>query len=394
MNLDEPSTVRRTLRPMARLVLLILILSGALPTQDQVRQPRADKLTQRILADLGSGNPPRITRAAFDAGEHGLKKTLPALRKALRDLGEMDHHAALHPRAAVLDALIRLGGRAPAAELEACLGRFLLPAAVILMSRAPSDYETQLVEVFQNHAEHRQRFCWLAAGQVLANLRSQKFTRLALQRMRVAVTVHLIPPGGEVRGGLGVLLGGGGGSTGQRMYLGNSPPFGLYELSAAESATDILVVKGDEPIYGHRLRPDKSGKKIQLRTSWRNIDFTASNLKWIAQLLETDVAKLPMKLSPVETIWYTDDRAYARDLDRIRGKVVGSHRALANRLRIAGLIPANAKIRSPIDLRIFVTDHRPGTTPALPELDSIRVSRRPPTSETKKNQTKRRKQNR
>jgi hypothetical protein len=360
------------MRPFA-IALIVLAQTPTLTAQDPDRERREERRVQKLLTELESGDPPRIARGAFDAGENGLKKTIPGLRKALRELAKMDDNAALQPRAAVLDALVRLGGKAQAKDLDQCLGKYVLPTTMILMSRAPEEYEDQLTEVFKNNADDRTQFCWLAAGNMLTKMRSKKFVRLLLDRMRVVVNIKVIRPGDDLTVRVRTHIGLGGSASSTRyFYLNKFPPFGLYELGSTQKKGDLSITKGSVPIFGRRLLPNQRNK-IRLRSSFRHIDFTGRNLEWLANLLRTEVKKLPMSANVDDTIFYSDNKSYARDIGRIRDKVRGSHRALANRLRVAGLLTANAKIRASVNVRIFVHDRRPSDKPPLPEIESVEI---------------------
>ena len=77
------------MRPFA-IALIVLAQMPTLTVQDPDRERREERRVQKLLTELESGDPPRIARGAFDAGENGLKKTIPGLRKALRELAKMD----------------------------------------------------------------------------------------------------------------------------------------------------------------------------------------------------------------------------------------------------------------------------------------------------------------
>ena len=81
-----------------------------------------------------------------------------------------------------------------------------------------------------------------------------------------------------------------------------------------------------------------------------------------------------MQASTGETLFFTDTRAYERDIGRLHAKAKGAQDALANRLRRAGLLPKDAKSGTDIKVAIYVQDHRKKGAPALPEIDGVVVT--------------------
>jgi hypothetical protein len=136
-----------------------------------------------------------------------------------------------------------------------------------------------------------------------------------------------------------------------------------------------LITSGSVRIYANRKAADNRRRRIPLRSSWTNIDFTTRNLAWIASLLRTDVQKLPMQRLTRETVFWRDAAAYRRAIQRAKNKVLGSLTALSNRLTADGLSRPGEVRSLGVATNIVVHDYRTAPVPALPAIAEVRVER-------------------
>ena len=301
---------------MHRPVIIAILTFGSVTAQNPKGELDQERFLREFLPDLKSGDPPRMAKAAVGLGDADVKRAVPELRKALWGLHEMDHNTGLRPTLAVLDALVRLQATVPGKELDHLLLGHTLPAAMMLMARAPREYEEQLVRVFEESSGVRTQFCWLAAGNLLSKLRSKAFAKLLLKRMRIVINADLIRPGDEFSGRVEMGLGGGGSGTSMRYFsIRGYPPFGLYQLDKQEKKMtrktkgSVVIAGGPVPIFGRRLVPDRTGARIRVRSSWMNVDITSRQLEWAAILLRTTVQKLPMQARMHFTLFYRNAAA-------------------------------------------------------------------------------------
>jgi hypothetical protein len=224
-------------------VLIMCAVSAAAQPVGEAEAARA----RRLLA-----SPQWLDKAwgAYFAGRLHAAELREPLIEAFRETAALRDAAPVTEAygylAALFDAAIESGITVPAATLEPFEEKWSAPV-IILLSREPAAAEEALLRM---RAAAKRNSDWLAAGNLLAALKSERFFAKALSEVSVWQAFRVTDPGDLTGSGGGA--GGGGFSDGVAVMPKRFPPVGVYQLSNWMKPGDALLTLGPQDIYYRR----------------------------------------------------------------------------------------------------------------------------------------------
>jgi len=315
---------------------------GLIQAQPPVLSP-ADAMEQRVVAGLfASADPGRRAWGAYLAGNYQQTRFVPQLRRLL---------TAADPdvRRQALDALIRLDADVPANELLPLWPAHRAPV-LILLARAPGQNRVALRSLLNEEIIGTE---WVAVHNLLVSIKAPGLAMELLSHMTVRVTVLVCDAGGRC-GSYGAGGGGGVSNCGGVGYRPGFPPLYHYTLTSTPARGDRLLAPGRHPIHYRRRRNPSHNGGIVDRERYR--------LEYLAQLLDTQPEKLPLRRSSIRSIdWPGADR-YPAAIEAVREEMAAQFAALVQMLHARGLATPHETdgLRPRIDLNIIDTRAKAG----------------------------------
>jgi len=347
------------MKPRATL-LVLLLLAGTAFAQAPDRRPREDLLRDTLLK-LTSDDAREVSWGAYTAGREGIREAVPMLVGRLTAPGALSDTARwFRARNHLVDALVRLDGRVPAASLSDLLRCGSNPA-LILICREPERNRDLLLRMFDRERKDAR---WMAIGNLLCRERAPGFARKLLPHLEFRLTIFVVDGDDEFRPSRSIGIGGAGCGGGWRDPEG-FPPVARYELGARRRSGAVLLADGPLPIWYVRAESDGwvSGSR-----SFLTYDAGEMALGWIADLLGRQRSELGIDAQDWENVvWKSEADLHAR----IKAAVEARRAAYFSVMwaLVARKLVTAEQAREPAPLfSVVVEDVRARKEPAFPDL--------------------------
>jgi len=290
---------------------------------------------------------------AWRAGERGDRAAIAELRKLLQRTDDRT------VRETVLDALIQLKAEVPWTELEN-LSRRQLTLVLILQAQHPVKNRDGLLALLGRSLPH---YHWTAACNLLAAQKAPGLAARLLSRFEPTLRISVVDPDDSRIHGLGFGLGNARGD-GRLTVAEGWPPRAHYSLTDGKG---VRIASGRHPISYRRKVVEKGTGGIG--SSAPSEDRNPLRVEYLAQLLDTDAKKLPLRARPHIQIAWSDARRFEEEVRAARRAIRSAQRQVMARLKERGLLTEKeaAALVSPIKLDI--KDFRQPKSPPLPALD-------------------------
>lgn len=325
-------------------------------------------LLPEVTTRLASDDMATVAWGAHLASRHRLEAAVPALRARLAGLATTAERERRFAVAAILDALIQVGAKVPAAELRPFMRRLQMAPCLILLAREPEGNRAEFLKVYRDHDKGGVSAYWLSAGNVLAAMRSSELAIDLLSSFEQALRLTVVDAGSrEIAGGMGGRIGGRRGSGRVKVPAGN-PPTALYWLTTDGRHGDRLFAPGPVPTYFRRqvytARTFGIGGGELARTDER----PEIRLEWLAGMLETKRKWIRFDFSKSATLEWVDATTYEADADALRKALAKQFDDLVEWCVRAELIDAD--VRDALESRVVVKldDRRTDQAEAIPRL--------------------------
>jgi hypothetical protein len=306
-------------------------------------------------SSLSLDDPHLVAWTAWYARETGERENLPDLRAFLRR--PLRSRNEVFARIAVIDALVTLNARVTAAEVLPAVrdSGLTVGGGVVLAVRNADDATRLAVFDVLDAAESADDRPWLAMVNCIAGrkipgaafrLLSGFDTNLVLfVSDRPREKRHYRPPYGSVPG------------DGIVTMPDGFPPISVYRLFEYPDPGDEILADGWKPIGWCRSGETAGGQRFWVGCAG-GIRRHEVRLRWIADLLETEVGKLPIERWPCRTVGFPSGKVLRQRVQRIREEIAGDYREVGRRFVDAGLMTEAELGRIRPGIRIKVIDVR------------------------------------
>jgi hypothetical protein len=335
-------------------------LAQAAPAQT----PEDPAALERCRAQLESDVPARIAHGAFDAGEARLASLAPLVATTLtRVVALPKSNEKPFVLRALLDALIRLDGRARPADLAALAGAYpLFSQALVLVGRAPSE-NVAFLERWYGETRNTH---WVAVANLLASAAPAKACERLLPEARIEIQ-FVVHDADTYRGRSRSSTNGIG--CGSMDAPDGFPPTVLYELEPASDRFRNVVAPGPRPIaYVREVHAEKSFGVGQTQKPVERVEYAIELLRWIAGDRATS-SKLAHRIT-IDVPW-TDGQRYVARVEaelQLRRKLWSQMLARLASLELVS--PELARAAAPIQVEI--DDQRAEPRVELPQVGAGR----------------------
>jgi hypothetical protein len=343
-----------------RLTLIGLLLAVVITPPNTAAQGAAGvsvPTLATVQAMLRSGSASEVAWGAFLAAQFQLKEAIPAIAGRLQAPPEADRNGREHLVAGMLDSLIQLRARLPAAVLLPYYDEWPIHTLVLLGS-ASEGRDAALIGVLRTATGYR----WYGAANLLLATRPPGFAAVLLRglTLTLAVTVSESGNDGGVPGGIGA--GQGHGDGGGQLPTG-FPPYASYSFGRANGS--ILLAFGPTPVFYTRVVHNA----FQFPLSGSDIGgpYDRDRLEYLNDLQRLD----RVTLYPIEgaAIRWTDERRFRSDLGDAKARLAERYgRLLAGLMKSRLLTEAEAQ-SLPARIVVQLFDQRATKSPPLPSVD-------------------------
>jgi hypothetical protein len=316
---------------------------------------------------LSSGENRGRAWGAYLVGLHALRDQTPSLVSILQD-ESLNGGGALESivRQAALDSLIRLDAEVPS-DVLLPLYASSPNEVLILLARSPQENQGALLALFTDGAPPA---LWLAAGNLLAEMRTPGFAARVLAGLKIRASVYVFDR--EDHGGFGTGGGCGGGCGYGTDWSPDTelPPVGYYTLDYTPSRGATVVASGRHVVYYTRaLRPTQGAG------GGCGFDRDAARVEYLAALLYMGEDSPGFSAYPQHEVTCEDPAGCRRALAGVRDEVVSSYGVLLGRLLGDSLLDAAEASQLKPDITLDITDLRGKKTFPLPgKLRGAKVS--------------------
>lgn len=326
----------------------------------QPGEPAFDAAVERLPLLIESGWGWFVQGGAYLAGRHGRGECVPALLAALERENRGPPEGDLSAKGAILDALVLLEARVPAALLTERLEESSLPETYLLLLRDAEHGADGLLALFD--AAPPERTARWAAASALVAARDPRVARRLLLGMEWELEVGVREPGSSrwlPFGGAG-----GGWSVAHELW----PPRVSYELLLPGDGAPLL------PIPYRRMEETRSGS-LPHRVLAR--ERAARRDRLLEELLgESEERGLLRRPEDQHLAWSSTEGAEAYRL-ALRARCLELRERLtrvASRLEGLGLLERSGEVATALVLRVRLHDLREEPKeplPSPPELPGV-----------------------
>jgi hypothetical protein len=352
--------------------LVAMLLHAPAATGDERSERRARRV-EALRAELRSGDPSAVARAAFAAG--GLYRSrsdlVPSLLHALQRITGSETPDDARVVKHLLDALIRLDARVATSLLEAHELPVTTSTEALILAVRNGEPAYPLLRRTVERSVHGPEIeiAGVAAGNLLAAAGDRHLLALMLPyvRPRIDVTVfdHHRARGETV--GSPLVTGCAWSETPE-----DHPPAVWYELSfhGCDWQPSLLARGAVESVWWVR-REERRGESFAC-LSTRRRDATGVGLGWVATLLGVGIEELPLKPSYRETRRWRGPGTYTAFVQDVHAGVLRDGEALLDRLLGAGLLTPEDRRILILEPRFVIEDARYDRTDPLPPIPGTR----------------------
>ncbi len=286
-----------------------------------------------------------------------------AVKDGQRTSTEESDHAAM---VGVLDAVIQLGGGAPA-EAATLYPEF--PAqSIILLARAGRSSANFLLDIFRR--ENRRTNEWLASGNLLMALKPPGFAATVLGSFTVTAQVRVVDNGTGVASGIGRV----GGRACSSIRGGPSPsaswpPVGNYSTRRYYGNDVVERIDGSTPVFVVRsVGAADTDERIDPCDGILEMNRDVFREHILAGLAADPTGNPTVRSAVAATVTWQDSTQYLQALRAVIERQQGSFDTLRKNLMDAGLLSAEEGASSRPSLEVRIIDARSNTAFALPVL--------------------------
>lgn len=302
---------------------------------------------------------------AYLAGRNGLNDLTPALIRTLSDpmLGYGSEERIV--RQAALDALIRLGAKVPPDVLRA---QGDSNEVFILLASAPAENQDALLEMFAAMGgDGGANAYWLAAGNLLAEMKAHGFAALLLRDLKVEADIAVMDWDGNA--GFGSDGGGGCGCGGFYERPEGFPQVSYYDLMSEAARDAVVVAPGKHPVFYRRSTSPYGGGCYSTATAKDVV-----RVEYLAALLDKLEGDLDFDARPSESVVCKEARQCRRELAGVRARIEQSYTALVSRLVEKGHLdgPGDAPASPPMTFTLW-EQRRRRTFPLPDKLKGVTI---------------------
>ncbi len=347
-----------TMRPLVSLLLLTAVALGQEPSPPPPDDPAS------VLALLRSKAPAEAAWGAHLAGRTGLRDAVPLLLELLppRPAAEAKEWRFVH--AAVLDALVRLEARVPAAVLRSHLGTANAAAALVLIARDPEEGRETLLAVLPEWLSPRLSAPAVAAGNLLARTRTRGLAFLLLSRWTIDLTVTVTDQpdlffGGSASASISC-------GDGRLEVPEGFPPHAWYEASFRKGEGAAVLADGPTPVYV--TRQERPERRIGVGAVSAFVDYRETATAWLAMLLGGKEAVPDLPGDESETVFFQGADHLLGVVEALRERLAARFAAGAQAFVEKGLLTAEEAAGLSPPLAVALRDCRQDTEEPLPEM--------------------------
>jgi len=335
------------------------VLAAGYPWAPQRAAPREDPIAQRrtvVGRDLESADLRTVAWAAYDAGRYHLTDTAPSLVRLLTSAPVTLDRERLALVDVVLDALIQLNARVPAADIV----RFAeaRPVQTLVLLTAATGREDVLVDQLAMSKGYR----WYAAANILLRDKSPGLARHLFSTVRLELTIVVSerePGAGASSGGASAGVGDGIGENPP-----DFPPHAQYRFEAAARPGFVVLATGPHPIYYSRT----VSTTLQYQTSFPEIGGPTDDdrLDYLRALGSDTMMDVPLRAESRAWARWTTAEAFPRRVEELRRDLERRYQYLQTTVMRATGVPLDAA--APPRIAIRVEDQRTDRSVPLPEI--------------------------
>ena len=340
----------RDVTPALGLCIALACANPAL-AQPQSR-PTFSEIRAEVSRLLRSADAKDIAWGAFTATQYHVREAVPLLADALARPVAGDDSVQRGMEMALLDALVQLDARVPAATLQPLIDRWPVPT-LILMANATGDRDAALLPFVSSTTGP----LWHAVANLLVVSKPPGFAARLLTGLRLTLFVHVTTDPNVLYGGS---FGGGGEHMGAGGHAAGFPPLADYRFSFDRPGATVLSLGPRRVYYERRLRSEPAFDRVNYSSPTGPGDF--DRVPYVNALIGQPNA---LRERTQQNILWKSPGEFCRSLAEARGSVESAYRRVIQSLVFSGqLTEAESRTFAPA-ITVRVEDHRAGAT-ALP----------------------------
>lgn len=297
---------------------------GSIPLQN----PASAQEVQTVRELLYSPELKNQAWAAYLAEKYGLVEFIPDLEKLLRPVSS---EATIHSQPEteqlflnriVLGALIQLNASLSSNGLMAFYEAFP-DEVIILMANSPKEHEDALLSMIRKEMTQDR---WLAASNLLANIRTPGFAAQLLKDLKIVVDLTVVDP----NRGPGVGAGSASVGVGCGFYWTppGFPPWVQYQFTTLPQRGDVVLAPGPHTVYYHR----------GWASSDSEVDRDLYRREYLAYLLGKELSSFTFNPRAYHTIQWKGPEEFTRELTLLWESKKSMFQMLVHDLRVSHLL--------------------------------------------------------
>jgi hypothetical protein len=328
--------------------LAVAVTSPAAAQQAQSR-PTFSASSADVSRLLRSADAKDVAWGAFTAAQFHVVEAAPLIAEALARPVAGDDRARSATELALLDALVQLEARVPAATLQPLVDRWPVPA-LILMANATGDRDAALLPLVSSTTGP----LWHAVANLLVGNKPRGFAARLLTGLRLTLTVHVTTdPNSLLEGGLS----GGGEHMGPGWSAPGFPPLADYRFSIEQPGATVLSVGPrrvyyarrmmKEPVFAHSNYSSPTGPDVSDRVLYLNTLINRQNV---------------LREHTDRSIVWKSPREFCESLAEARRSVESAYRSVIQSLVFSGQLTEDESRTLVPAITVGAHDHRAGAT--------------------------------
>ena len=340
--------------PSHLILVSLAILTGHPASSQSITVSEFAKLRRQIMAKDSA----KIAWAAYSAGKQRVRELAPDLRRVL---GTLEKRVQTDPKVkfaarSVLDALVRIDAKVPAAELAPWMNRFDV-MALILAGREPEHNAGLLLQIVEG-------YYWDKLWQAACNLLLTAVPAMVMPKLldQASVTLNVVVVSDD-EGWIAFMASCccGGGSM-QRPA--GFPPTALYSLHAGTPDRSVLLADGPQAIS--YLRSERAGREFGIGSCSTTVDRPDYALRCLAALAGYGPQERPLQSVMSTEVEWSTVAALRETVAQETALIRAEYRELLEELARRKLLPKARAAHLTLSLRIEVEDERDDEDKSIP----------------------------
>jgi hypothetical protein len=344
-------------RPLTLIALALAVVIVPRSTAAQSLAGASVPTLETVQAMLRSATASEVAWGAFFAAQFQMKDAIPAIVERLQALPDADPNARRHVIAGLLDALMQLRARVPAAVLLPYYDEWPIHTLALLGS-AGEGRDAALVGVLRTAHGYQ----WYGAANLLLANKPPGFAAELLRGLTLTLTVTVsdsVKDGGVLSG----VVGGVGGGDGQGQLPAGFPPYAHYSFGRASGA--ILLAFGPRPVF--YTRAVYSAFQFWLSGSGIGGPYDRDRLEYLEEIQGLD--RVTLYPAAGAGIRWTDETTFRSDVENAKAPLRERYGRLIAALLKRGLLTEGEAQALPARIVVNVSDQRAKPSPPLPSVD-------------------------